>query len=65
MLNTNNGDPRPIPKERKLNMLEKKSPNKRALAKNVAMNAGLQGRTIAPKKKPKIKALFRGLLLAV
>ena len=61
MLNTNNGNPRPIPKERKLNILEKKSPNKRALAKNAVTNAGLQGRTIAPKKKPKINALFRGL----
>jgi len=33
-------------------MLEKKLVNNKALAKNAAINAGLQGITIAPKKNP-------------
>lgn len=46
-------------------MLEKKLPNRSALAKNAVIKAGLHGRTIAPKKKPKINALFRGFLFPV
>lgn len=65
MLKVNNGNPIPNPNDRKLSMLEMKSPNKNARAKNVAINAGLHGIKIAPKKKPKMKALFRGLLFVV
>jgi len=36
----------------KLSMLEKKLSIKKARAKNAPINAGLQGMTIAPKKKP-------------
>ena len=64
-LKINSGVPSPIPKARKLDILEIKFSNKRALAKKAAIKAGLHGITIAPKKKPKIKAFFIGFLLPV
>ncbi len=64
-LKANSGAPSPNPNAIKLNMLEIKSPNKKALAKNAAIKAGLHGITIAPKKKPKTNALFNGFLLPV
>lgn len=64
-LKINNGKPSPSPKARKLDMLEAKFPNKRALAKNAVIKAGLHGITIAPKKKPKINALCTGFLFPV
>lgn len=44
-------------------MLEKKLSMINALAKKAAMKAGLQGITIAPKKKPYRKAFSFGFLL--
>jgi len=44
-------------------MLETKLLNNNALAKKALINAGLQGITIAPKKKPYNNAVKRGLLV--
>jgi len=63
--NINNGNPNPNPNPIKPVMLEIKLLKRMALAKNAAINAGLHGITIAPKKKPKMNALFNGLLFAV
>lgn len=46
------GKPSPIPNPKKFSMLDAKLLMIKALAKNAPMNAGLHGRTIAPKKKP-------------
>lgn len=46
------GKPRPIPNTKKFSMLEVKSPIRAARVRKAAMKAGLQGITIAPKKKP-------------
>ena len=58
--NASKGNPKPIPKAKKLIMLDVKLLNNNALAKKAAINAGLHGITIAPKKNPKIKALSSG-----
>ena len=47
-----NGKPIPSPKNKKLSMLSVKLVIKAVLAKNAAINAGLQGITMAPKKNP-------------
>jgi len=52
-----------MPNERKLAILVTKLSNNKALAKKAAIKAGLQGITMAPKKKPKPNALFKGFLL--
>ena len=55
------GNPRPIPKKTKFNIVLKKFENNKDLAKNAEINAGLQGITIAPKKNPYNKAFITGL----
>ncbi len=59
---TNNGKPIPNPKNKKFDILAKKFVTKSARVKNAAINAGLQGMTIAPKKNPNINALSNGFL---
>ena len=61
--NISKGVPRPMPKNKKFRILEAGLFISNALAKKTAMNAGLHGRTIAPKKKPNPKALFIGFPL--
>ena len=60
--NANNGNPSPNPKPRKLVIPDKNCVVVAALAKNAAIKAGLQGKTIAPKKNPNEKALTKGFL---
>ena len=50
--NSSKGKPIPKPKARKLEIFDRKSGIVAALVNKTAMNAGLQGTTIAPKKKP-------------
>jgi len=56
------GNPSPKPNARKLSMDGRKSVIRSERAKNAAMNAGEQGITIAPKKKPYNNALITGFL---
>lgn len=60
--NKRRGKPIPKPKNKKFIILEAKFEKRTALAKKAAINNGLQGITIAPKKKPKTKALTKGFL---
>ena len=60
--NASSGKPRPTPKAVKFNMLEVKLLNKKARERNAAIKPGLQGMTIAPKKKPYNRAFRVGCL---
>ena len=62
--NANKGKAIPIPKDRKFITLPMKPTVDIVLAKRAAINKGLQGTTIAPKKKPYIKATSKGFLAA-
>ena len=57
-----NGKPRPNPNARKLRLFARNSVVVVARAKKAAMNPGLQGKTIAPKKNPNVNALTNGFL---
>ena len=59
---TSKGKPMPIPKNKKRNTFSTKSTVATALAKRMAINPGLHGTTIAPKKKPYKKAVTQGFL---
>jgi hypothetical protein len=59
------GNPIPIPKNTKLRMFSRKLVVETVLVKRTAINAGLQGTTIAPKKKPNKNALNQGFLVPV
>jgi len=59
---TKSGKPIPIPKNMNVIKLLTKSIEITLLAKSAAMNNGLQGTTIAPKKKPYTKAPINGFL---
>jgi hypothetical protein len=54
---TSKGAPMPSPNMIKLRRLKKKSGSVKLLINRAAIKSGLQGITMAPKKKPKIKAL--------
>ncbi len=58
--NTNNGKPTPIPKNRNRKIFCAKSTVDTALANKMALNPGLHGTTIAPKKNPYRNALTQG-----
>ena len=58
------GKPIPIPKNKKRRIFPRKSIVDIVLVKRTAMNRGLQGITIAPKKKPNNNALSIGFLAA-
>ncbi len=58
---TNKGNPIPMPKNRNRSMFSRKAVET-VLVKRAAIKRGLQGTTIAPKKKPKRKALAQGFL---
>ena len=58
-----NGVPIPNPKDRKLSIFAKALVVIATLAKNAAINAGLQGITIAPKNNPKRNALSIGFFV--
>ena len=60
---SNNGVPIPKPKSKKFIRLLMKLVVDVLIANRTIRDAGLHGRTIAPKKKPKIKALNMGLFL--
>ena len=60
--NKSNGRDIPTPKNMKLNKFVVKSIVDVLIANNTIREAGLQGNTIAPKKKPKIKELKKGFL---
>ena len=50
--NTSKGKPIPKPKNKKLSIFEMKFVLSAVFVKRIAMNKGLHGTTIAPKKKP-------------
>ena len=56
--NISKGKPIPIPKTTKFNKLTANSIIEVLTANNTAREAGLHGKTIAPKKRPKIKLLM-------
>ena len=58
--NTNNGKPTPTPKNRNRKIFCTKSTVDTALANKIAINPGLHGTTIAPKKNPYRNALTHG-----
>ena len=60
--NKSNGRDIPTPKNMKLNKFVVKSIVDVLIANNIIREAGLQGNTIAPKKKPKTKELMKGFL---
>ncbi|MDA0524296.1 hypothetical protein J2750_002228 [Methanococcoides alaskense] len=60
---TSNGKLNPIPKAMKFRKFSRKPVLVRDLANRAAMNAGLHGTTMAPKKNPYKKAVMIGLLL--
>jgi hypothetical protein len=60
---TKRGKPMPIPKNRKRSIFSKNPAVDIVLEKRAAINKGLQGTTMAPKKKPKKKALNQGFLV--
>lgn len=62
---TNKGIAIPMPKSKKFNRLNKKLIVDVETAKSTISGAGLQGKTIAPKNRPKMNALNRGLLFLV
>ena len=55
-----NGKPRPNPNARKLRLFARNCVVVVARAKNAAIKPGLHGKTIAPKKNPKVNALTNG-----
>ena len=61
---TRSGKAIPTPKNRKRRRFPRKSIVDTVLVKRTAMNRGLQGITIAPKKKPNNNALSIGFLAA-
>ena len=61
--NNSNGKLIPKPNAIKLAIFVKKLVITTVLANNAAINNGLHGITIAPKKKPKINALSFGFLI--
>lgn len=60
---TSKGKPTPTPKNKKRETFCAKSTVDTVLANRMAMNPGLQGTTIAPKKKPYRKADVHGFLV--
>ena len=58
--NTNKGKPTPTPKNRNRKIFCTKSTVDTALANKMAINPGLHGTTIAPKKNPYRNALIQG-----
>jgi len=58
---TSRGKPMPMPKKRKRSIFSKKPIADMVLVKRAAIKRGLQGTTMAPKKKPNMKALIQGL----
>jgi hypothetical protein len=63
--NRRRGNPIPKPNDRKLRMFSRKSRVVNVLVNRTAIKAGLQGTTMAPKKKPKEKALIQGFFCPV
>ena len=57
---TRRGKPMPRPKNRKRSIFSRKLRADMVLVKRAAIKSGLQGTTIAPKKKPNRKALAQG-----
>ena len=60
--NTSRGRDIPTPKNTKLSKFVKKSTVEVLIANKIISDAGLHGRTIAPKKKPKTYELKKGFL---
>ena len=60
--NTSNGKPTPTPKNRNRKIFCAKSTVDTALVNKIAINPGLHGTTIAPKKNPYRNALIHGFL---
>jgi len=60
--NTNKGKPMPMPKNRRRSTFSRKLKADMVLVKKAAINRGLHGTTIAPKKNPNMKALTQGFL---
>ena len=60
---TSKGRAIPIPKNMKLNKFVTKSTVEVLIANKTIRDAGLQGKTIAPKKKPKIKDVTNGFFV--
>ena len=58
--NNNKGVPIPSPNKKKFIKLFMKLVVEELIANKITRDAGLQGRTIAPKKNPKMKADRRG-----
>ena len=61
--NKSSGSDIPMPKNTKLNRFATKSRVDVLIANRIISDAGLHGRTIAPKKKPKINELKKGFLV--
>jgi hypothetical protein len=59
---TINGKPMPMPKDTKRAIFTAKSIPVAVVVKRTAINAGLHGITIAPKKNPYVKAFAQGFL---
>jgi len=62
--NTKRGNANPIPNERKLRIFATALVINADFANKAAINAGLHGTTIAPRKKPYTKALASGFLVS-
>lgn len=60
--NINKGKAIPMPKDRKFSTLPRKLTADIVLAKRAAINKGLQGTAMAPKKKPYAKVIKSGFL---
>ncbi len=60
---TSKGKPMPIPKNTNCSTFITKLVVDMVLVKRAAMKRGLHGTTMAPKKKPKVKALSQGFLV--
>ena len=63
--NKSKGKPRPKPKKIKFKTLLRKLSKSRARAKKAPINPGLQGITIAPKKKPYSRAFRTGFFVFI
>ena len=61
--NKSKGRDIPTPKNTKLSKFVKKSTVEVLIANKIISDAGLHGKTIAPKKKPKINELRKGFLV--
>ena len=59
---TNKGKPMPMPKNKNCRIFSRKPMADAVRVKRTAINNGLHGTTIAPKKKPNVKALTQGFL---